>query len=46
MPLHGTCFIGAGVAGSFIAFFAQQSGVAGFAAPIQAGAMSSARGIA
>jgi hypothetical protein len=44
MPLHGTCFMGAGW--SFIAIFAQQSPVAVFAAPIQAGAMNAAGGIA
>jgi hypothetical protein len=44
MPLHGTCFMGAGW--SFIAIFAQQSPVAVFAAPIQADAMNSAGGIA
>jgi hypothetical protein len=44
MPLHGTCFMGAGW--SFIAIFAQQSPVAGFAAPIQADAMNSVGDIA
>jgi hypothetical protein len=44
MPLHGTCFMGAGW--SFIAIFAQQSPVAVFAAPIQAVAMNAAGGIA
>jgi hypothetical protein len=42
MPLHGTCFIGAGAAWSSIAIFAQQSPVAVFAAPIEAGAMKHA----
>jgi hypothetical protein len=46
MPLHGTCFIGAGVAWSFIAIFAQQSPVAIFVAPMQADAMNSAGGVA
>jgi hypothetical protein len=46
MPLHGICFIGAGIAWSCIAIFAQQSPVAVFAAPIQADAMNSAGGIA
>jgi hypothetical protein len=45
MPLHG-CFMGAGVAWSFIAIFAQQSPLAVFAAPIQADAMNSTGGIA
>ncbi len=44
MRLHGACFIGAGVAWSCIAMFAQQSPV--FVPPIQVGAMNSARGIA
>ena len=35
MPSHGTCFIGAGMAWSFIAIFAQQSPVAICAASIQ-----------
>jgi hypothetical protein len=43
MPLHG-CFMGAGVAWSFIAIFAQQSPLA--VAPIQADAMNSTGGIA
>jgi uncharacterized membrane protein YqgA involved in biofilm formation len=38
MPLHGTCFMGAGVAWSFIAIFTQQSSVAVCAASIQADA--------
>jgi hypothetical protein len=46
MPLHGTCFMGAGVAWSFIAICAQQSPVAVFAARIQARAMNAAGGIA
>jgi hypothetical protein len=45
MPLHGW-FMGAGVTCSFIAIFAQQSPVAVFAAPIEAGAMKHAGGIA
>jgi hypothetical protein len=40
MPLHGTCFMGAGVAWSFIAIFTQQSSIAGWAASIQAAAGS------
>jgi hypothetical protein len=46
MPLHGTCFMGAGMIWPFIAIFAQQSPVAVFAAPIQADALNSAGGIA
>jgi len=34
MPLHGTCFMGAGMAWSFIAIFTQQSSIAGWAASI------------
>jgi hypothetical protein len=44
MPLHGTCFMGAGW--SFIAIFAQQSPVAVFAAPMQRDAMNFGGGIA
>jgi hypothetical protein len=44
MPLHGTCFMGAGW--FFIAIFAQQSPVAAFAAPIQPDAMIPAGDIA
>jgi hypothetical protein len=44
MPLHGTCFMGAGW--SFIAIFAQQSPAAVCAAPKHAGAMNAAGGIA
>jgi hypothetical protein len=46
MPLHGTCFMGAGVAWSFIAIFAQQSSVALFAAPTHADDIKRAEGIA
>ena len=38
MPLRGICFMGAGVAWSFIAIFAQQSSIAVCAASIQADA--------
>jgi hypothetical protein len=38
MPLHGTCFMGAGVAWSFIAIFTQQSSITVCAASIQADA--------
>ncbi|MGH6794173.1 MAG: hypothetical protein ACREDD_00865 [Methylocella sp.] len=35
MPLHGICFMGAGVAWSFIAILTQQSSIAACAASIQ-----------
>jgi len=38
MPLHGTCFMGAGAAWSFIAIFTQQSSIAVCAASIQTNA--------
>jgi hypothetical protein len=38
MPLHGTCFTGAGVAWLFIAIFTQQSSIAVCATSMQAGA--------
>jgi hypothetical protein len=46
MPLHGTCFIGAGVALSLIAIFAQQSPVEVCAASPQDDAIKRADGIA
>ena len=33
MPLHGTCFMGAGVAWSFIAIFTQQSSSPAYVVP-------------
>jgi hypothetical protein len=46
MPLHGTCFIGAGMAWSCITIFAQQSLVAVCAASPQTAAIKCADGIA
>ncbi|MGP0010426.1 MAG: hypothetical protein ACLPIG_17245 [Methylocella sp.] len=46
MPLHGTCFIGAGIAWAFIAIFAQQSPVTICAASPQAAAIKRVDGIA
>jgi hypothetical protein len=46
MPLHGTCFIGAGMTWSFIAIFAQQSPVMVCVACPQSNAIKRADGVA
>jgi hypothetical protein len=46
MPLHGVCFIGAGMAWSFIAIFAQQSPVTVCLASPQSDTIKRADGIA